>query len=193
MINHPRRLYCYVDETGQDTRSKSFIVVTVIVISDTNRTRRLLKNIEEISGKVQHKWTKTTVTRRVSYCQKVIDRHEFVGTIFYSRFLKPTEYPDSTYLAIAQALKKASCGSPFQAYVFIDGLPLYERQRASRYLRSFNKGIKKVRGLRDDADEFIRLADTFAGLIRAHNEGDTYTHAIYRRGLKKGVIVEADM
>ena len=88
MINHPRRLYCYVDETGQDTRSKSFIVVTVIVISDTNRTRRLLKNIEEISGKVQHKWTKTTVTRRVSYCQNVIDRPEFVGTIFYSRFLR---------------------------------------------------------------------------------------------------------
>jgi len=190
MSKQPRRLYCYVDETGQDIRSSSFIVVTVVVVSDVIKIRQLLRNIEEKSGKVQHKWTKTTVARRVSYCQQVIDRLEFIGTIRYSRFPKPTEYPESTYLAISQAVKQETGHNPFQAYVFIDGLPYYERQRASRYLRAFNKNIKKVRGLRDNVDEFIRLADAFAGFIRANGEGESYTRQLYKRAIRKGVIVE---
>ena len=56
--------------------------------------------------------------------------------------------------------------------------------------RTFNRGVKKVRGLRDESDEFIRLADTFAGFIRAHFEGAGYTEVLYQRGVDKGVIIE---
>ena len=57
-------------------------------------------------------------------------------------------------------------------------------------MRAFNRGVKKVRGLRDENDEFIRLADTFAGFIRAHFEGANYTEQLYERGIDKGVIAE---
>lgn len=81
---------------------------------------------------------------------------------------------------------------PFQAHVFIDGLTLTERQRGTKYLRAFNRGIKKVRGLRDESDEFIRLADTFAGFVRAHFEGADYTTQLYTRGITRGVIAEIE-
>ena len=39
-------------------------------------------------------------------------------------------------------------------------------------------------------EEFIRLADTFAGFVRAHFEGAAYTKLLYQRAVDKGVIIE---
>ena len=186
------KLYCYVDETGQDARSAEFIVVTVIVVTDLDNLRVTLQLIERESGKRQRKWTGATVAQRLAYIERILSASGFQGTIFFSRFPKPTHYPDSTFLAIVKALETAAGDRPFQAHVFIDGLSLAERQRGIEYLRAYNRGIKKVRGLPDENDEFIRLADTFAGFIRAHFAGANYTTQLYTRGIKKGVIAEVE-
>ena len=39
------KLYCYVDETGQDARSSQFIVVTVIMASDVEGLRDTLQTV----------------------------------------------------------------------------------------------------------------------------------------------------
>ena len=184
------KFYCYVDETGQDARSSQFIVVTVIVATDLEDLRNVLQVVERESGKRQRKWTSATVVQRLNYIERVVSAAGFRGTIFFSRYPKPTSYSDCTFLAIAQALQVAAGGQPFQAHVFIDGFSMTERQRGTEILRAFNRGVKKVRGLRDENDEFIRLADTFAGFIRAHFEGANYTEQLYERGIDKGVIAE---
>ena len=184
------KLHCYVDETGQDARSSQFIVVTVIVASDSEALRNTLQAVERESGKRQRKWTKATVAQRLAYIERLLNRPGLKGAIFFSRFPKPTNYPDSTFLAIAQALQAAAGQRPFHAYVHIDGLSMTERLRGIEYLRALSPGVKKVRGMRDESDEFIRLADTFAGFIRAHFEGADYTERLYKRGIDRGVIVE---
>lgn len=184
------KLYCYVDETGQDVRSSQFIVVTVIVASDPEALRNTLEAVERETGKRQRKWTSATVAQRLAYIERTLSISSLKGAVFFSRFPKPTNYPDSTFLAIAQALQAAAGERPFQAHVFIDGLSMTERQRGTEYLRAFNRGVKKVRGVRDESDELIRLADSFAGFIRAHFEGADYTEQLYKRGIDRGVIVE---
>lgn len=53
-----RRLYCYVDETGQDTRGALFIVAVVIAEEDAEHLRRVCERIERETGK-RAKWIRT--------------------------------------------------------------------------------------------------------------------------------------
>lgn len=41
------KLYCYVDETGQDTMGQLFIVVAVIVASERDKLDRYLEEAEQ--------------------------------------------------------------------------------------------------------------------------------------------------
>ena len=50
--------------------------------------------------------------------------------------------------------------------------------------------MKKIRGLWDDSDEFIRLADAPAGFVRDYLEGQTYAGPLYLDGVSTGVIQE---
>jgi hypothetical protein len=186
------RLRCYVDETGQDARSSQFIVVTVVIASDPEALRSILQAAESESGKRQRKWTKATVAQRLAYIERLLSAADLKGTIFFSRFPKSSvsSYPDITIQAIALALQAAAGQRSFRSDVYIDGLTMAERRRRIDQLRSLSPGVKKVRGMRDESDEFIRLADTFAGFIRAHFEGADYTEQLYKRGINRGVIVE---
>ena len=51
-----QKLYCYVDETGQDTFGQLFLVSVVITGSERDDLRRQLRKIEKESGKKQKKW-----------------------------------------------------------------------------------------------------------------------------------------
>ena len=55
----PTKYYCYVDETGQDTKGKLFIVAIVIV---ADKREELIKRIEQVelsSQKYLRKWQKS--------------------------------------------------------------------------------------------------------------------------------------
>lgn len=45
--------------------------------------------------------------------------------------------------------------------------------------------------MRDESDEFIRLADAIAGFIRDGLGGDKIMTPLYKKALKTGVIKEA--
>lgn len=137
------KLNCYVDETGQDARSSQFIVVVVIVLSDPEALRTVLREAESNSGKRQRKWTKATVAQRVAFIERLLGLSMLKGVVYYSRFPKPTNYPDSTFRAVAEALQIAANERPYLANVFIDGLTMAERQRGAEFLRSRNRRVKK--------------------------------------------------
>jgi len=60
-----QKLYCYVDETGQDKGSDIFIVVAVIVFTDIEQLRKILIELEKITKVGRTKWHKQRQQNRV--------------------------------------------------------------------------------------------------------------------------------
>ena len=57
MVSH--KLYCYVDETGQDTKGALFVVSVAVTKKDRDELRELLAKLEKASGKGKTKWVRT--------------------------------------------------------------------------------------------------------------------------------------
>jgi len=80
-----QKLYCYVDETGQDTASEVFIVVAVL----SDRNQRVLADalieIEELAGVRYSKWHNSKPTRRVRYIELALDRKLGQEDVFSAR------------------------------------------------------------------------------------------------------------
>ena len=66
------KLYCYVDETGQDTTGKFFIVAIVVADKRRDDLQQWLEAIERDSGK-RTKWMKTSDKSRCAYIEALID------------------------------------------------------------------------------------------------------------------------
>lgn len=64
-----RKIYCYVDETGQDTEGDIFIV-TVVVPENRDKVLEYIENVEQQSGKGKFKWGKADHAKRFSYIYK---------------------------------------------------------------------------------------------------------------------------
>ena len=67
-----KKIYCYVDETGQDTKGKLFIVSIVVVGKDKDLFQKAVEEVEIESGKRRSKWGKTNYSSRISYLKKLI-------------------------------------------------------------------------------------------------------------------------
>jgi len=61
-----QNLYCYVDETGQDTHGAFFLVAVVIVEEERVYLQAALEQIEQQSQKGHLKWQKTAFARRTA-------------------------------------------------------------------------------------------------------------------------------
>lgn len=77
---------------------------------------------------------------------------------------------------------------PPASLVFIDGLQKSEVKKVATGLRRIGVHTEKVRGLRDESDEFIRLMDAIAGLIRENEEGIEYAKKLYKLGLENKTL-----
>jgi hypothetical protein len=76
-----QKLYCYVDETGQDTKGAMFLVVVVITAEDPDALRAALERIEKVSAKGARKWFKTNRERRVAYIREIVQSGLFTCRI----------------------------------------------------------------------------------------------------------------
>jgi hypothetical protein len=183
-----QKLYCYVDETGQDTKGVLFLVALVIIDSELQDLRTLLQQIETDSDKGQKKWKKTIAKEKQAYLEAVLTLPPLVkGNLFYAEYPGSTDYLDHIIDAIAKAISQKT-QQDYRATIFIDGLPRHQRKIVGSKLRRRGIRVEKVRGLRDEADEFIRLADAIAGFVRDAIEGQEPWKGLYQQALKKGVI-----
>lgn len=182
-----QKLYCYVDETGQDTGGKLFLVSIVITSSQKEKLRNRISEIEQVSGKKLKKWTKATRDQRRKYMEAIIAERDFANNIFYSEYRDTRAYVDLTILTTAKSLL-GRASLPYQATVFVDGLNRTERHRFSAGLRQLRVSVRKVRGLRDQSDEFIRLADAIAGFARDVLEGDQIMKPLYKKAERNKII-----
>lgn len=184
-----QKLYCYVDETGQDTEGKLFLVSVLLTVPEREKLRTQLKEAEKLSGKGTRKWTKSTRKQRAQYMDTVLSNKNLVGNLFYSKYSDTRAYVDLTILTVAKAIL-AKAKPPYQAVVFVDGLKRTERRRFAVGLRKLNVKVRKVRGARDQADELIRLVDAVAGFVRDSLTGDKKMKLLYNKAVRDKVIKE---
>jgi len=180
-------LYCYVDETGQDTFGKFFLVSVVVTGSARESIRRTLRAIEKETGKRTKKWTKSTLRQKVAYIERVLDDKLFSEGIFYAEYAGTTDYPTLVMKTLARVLNSLDPHSR-KIVVFIDGIGRTERRRVAVTLRRQGIRTKKVRGLHHESDEFIRVADAVAGFVRDYLEEKEYAIGIYKRAVKHRIL-----
>ena len=92
-------------------------------------------------------------------------------------------------LSTAKALHAQGAELP-QATVIVDGLSRPERPRFAAGLRKLRIRVHKVRGARDQSDEFIRLADAVAGGVRDSIKGDAIMRPLFEQTVRHAVVQE---
>ncbi len=182
-----QKLYCYVDETGQDTQGRFFLVALVIVDQEREDLRGHLKRREKRSGKAAKKWTQATLEQKKGYLTEILQTHALQGKIFYREFAHTTDYLACTLETIAQGVAKKA-GQEDRVTVIIDSLGKREGKVVGARLRKQGVRVEKVRGVPHKSDEFIRLADAMAGFIRDFLEGAAYADTFYQKAVRLGMI-----
>lgn len=168
------KIFCYVDETGQDTKGDIFIVVAILSGKDKNKLEDFLTKTERSISKNKFKWNKTRLKDRITYLEIVLSSKQINKNIYFQRFKNSREYRDLTALTIAQAINgyvRENNFEKYQATIVIDGLTRTEQFRIAKTIRNLGIHTRKIRGARDESNAIIRSADMIAGMIRDADEG----------------------
>ncbi len=187
-MNIKQKLYCYVDESGQDTNGLLFIVSVIVAKENRIKLRATLEDIEKTSKKGKTKWVNTRKEFKIAYFERVLACKEFLHTIFYSFSKETKAYKEITLITIASAVTASKDQENYETNIFIDGLQRSEINKVATGLRRIGVRTEKVRGIKDEADAFIRLADAVAGLIREEQEDVKYAVILYKLSLSKKVV-----
>lgn len=183
-----QKLYCYVDETGQETHAPFFLVSVVIVEDERERLEKVLERIEYISKKGRRKWNKAEDDRRTRYIELVFQERAFVGKLYFSVDFARTDYVQATILGTAEAIKKYA-QKEYKATVTVDGLKKPERNRFAVGLRREGVRTQTVRGRSDEVDIFIRLADALCGFLRQALTGRKAFQKLMEQAIREGYLV----
>src|SRR3990170_1426127 len=99
-----QKLYCYVDETGQDTKGNIFIVSVVVTKENRYEIEKLLEKIETETGKKKTKWFKSKRDLQSAYIERIFNTAIFKNSIFYSLTKDSKTYKDTMLVTIATAV-----------------------------------------------------------------------------------------
>jgi len=184
-----QKLYCFVDETGQDAGSNLFIVVTVIAWNDVRRLRLNLIELEKRLKIGSKKWHKLRPSSRTEFINAFLRIKCDDLKIYFGRFKKPVPYFFPTLEVIQRSLM--SFPKPMEAVVSIDGLDAVSSKKMTNALRSKHLHLKLVKGWRDESEVLIRLADRFAGCLRqAFLDYNEECKKLILRAEKNGILKE---
>lgn len=184
-------LSCYVDETGQETAGRLFIVVAVIVAGEVTPLRQACECVERETGK-RAKWHKSRFSQRLAYMRTLVDDPSIRGCLYAVTHigLATRDFPGLTLRAIARILQVAG-GDNNRATIHIDGLARRQEGKIATRLRRMGVVGDKVRGVRKDENEaLIRLADATCGLVRDAREGQAEMQALLERAIRLGVLCD---
>lgn len=189
MSKETKKLYCYVDETGQDTVGRFFLVSVVVSGDNYEELKQNVEKIEKETNPGLSKWHKTAFKRKLAYLEKMLVNPLLKKSIFYSHYKDSKKYTDLTVLTTAKAIL-SNAPKDYRATVLVDGLRENETAYFAKGLRQLNINLKKVRGMREESDALLRLADNIAGFLRDAIENKPYAQELYKKAIKQGVIKE---
>lgn len=185
-----QKIYCYVDETGQDTQGRLFIVSVIVAGDERQEMSGKLERIEQETQKGRVKWMKARDDARVAYIERVLTSPVFKNKLAYASYQSTTEYLARTVLTTARAITIHS-EKDYKATIFVDGLPRSQTRWFGSELRHLRIRTKKVRGVRiEEASPLIRLADALCGFVRAAIEGREDLIPLLEKALAEGYIKE---
>ena len=182
-----QKLYCYVDETGQDAASDIFVVVAVVSAQDQEPLREALLEIERIAGIGHGKWHKSLSARRLNYLSMVLERNLCRGEIFFGSYLKPLPYFFPLLEVLEEAIRIKAI-PPYTARVYVDGIDRRKAAELTNALRLRGVSLEMVRSRRDESEPLIRVADRWAGCIRGALGGRREERALFERALSANYI-----
>lgn len=172
-MNFKQKLYCYVDESGQDTKGDIFIVSVVVTSSERDKLLLLCEKIEVESGKGKFKWGKAENTHRLDYLKRVFTSKHFKEKLRYSIYHHQVNYDMATIVGIAKAVHYKE-PRDYTTLVYVDGLTKTKRHEYGSELRKLGVPTRKVQGVtKDENNSLTRLADAIAGFIRDVLDGGT--------------------
>lgn len=186
-----QKLYCYVDETGQDARSDVFVVVAVVSEKEQAKLRQDIVDAEQEVGIGVSKWNNASHKRRIRFLEIVLERGIGKGDIFYGSYEKPIPYFLPMLDLVAKAIKAKTKGQ-YQTKVYVDGIDQKKARELTNALRVEGISLGMVRGRRDESEPLIRLADRWAGCIRAALEGNKEAKALVKRAKETGYLQEIE-
>lgn len=185
-----QKFYCFVDESGQDTKGKIFLVA--IVVKEQEGLEVLKEKLLKIEAKTKKnliKWSSSSKEVREKYLKEVTALKEISGAIFYSIYHDTKEYVPLVAITLAKAIhcKNNTMGLN---RIIIDGLNDKERDRIRLELKKLGIRYDKIRGMKDEQDAVLRLADTIAGLFRSFKEGEDLFASFAKNLIKEKIVTE---
>jgi hypothetical protein len=196
-LNMTTRLYCYVDESGQDTATRPrqeriFIVAVAIFEDKRDDIDELCEKIERESGKGRRKWNSCNTESRLTYWRMVLADDRFKHTLCFTK-TQAAERPDfdaRTILSIAKAVQWRNPEPDYSSDIYVDGISESKQSEYARELRAIGVHVRRIHRARDEGYALIRLADALAGLARAASEGDKDARHMLQQALRRGVVAE---
>ena len=182
------KFYCYVDESGNETKGELFIVAVVLIEGARDTLSARLRNIELESGRDGRKWVKSSKSRRYAFMRLVFEQLAGEVQCHFRLFRNcGTDYRMMTIQAIADVIKVAG-HRVSTTTILIDGLPKSQYRLYGTQLRKRHVRVRKVRGIRkEENDPIMRFADSIAGLVN-HAEKSGSFKEVLDDGIKRGLI-----
>jgi len=186
-----RKLYAYIDESGQDTKGLLFVVSVLILEQEREIICAELEKIEIASGKKNTKWNKSRPEFRQTYIESLLNVAKLKDRIFFEIFSDTKKYITLTSFAAAKAILKKSGNADYKVTIFIDGFKKKEISVFTRGLRDLRIKTRKIRGVKkDENNAFIRLVDAICGLVRDKNSKNEWAEKTLAKLIKENLVSE---
>ncbi len=140
-----RKLYCYVDETGQDTAGRFFAVSILITEAEREKLLKEIEAIEKESKKGNVKWKKARPEARQKYIEALAQLDNLHDKVFVATYRDSKEYLVHTADAIAKSLRQRRGD---RAIIYIDALSDAQQPKLKRQLRPSVNIPTQVRSVR---------------------------------------------
>jgi hypothetical protein len=184
-----QKIYAYVDETGQDATAAFFYVVAAVNDQDQERLREQAVRAEDLARTGHRKWHKTQPQKRLAFLTEVVHQKLGHGDVFFGAYPKPIPYFFPVLDVLEHALRR-KVAPPYVARIHVDGIDRSKALQLTNALRARGVTLELVRSRRDESEPLIRLADMWAGCIRAARSGRAPELALLERAQRVGYLAE---
>lgn len=186
------KLYCYVDENGQETNGRIFVVSVVVTQQERDSVSQICEQLEQISGKQKDKWGAAKHDRRMRYLRFIFADDRLKNCLRYAVSRGVSDFDTATIAATAEAIKWQSLTEKFTTVIYVDGLTKTKRQEYGARLRRQGIPVRKIMGVaRDETSPLTRLADAIAGFVRdALDDRSEEIKHLFQKARKDGMLIE---
>lgn len=187
-----QKLYCYVDESGQNTKGRLFVVSIVVTDQSRDTLQALCEQLEVVSGKRKDKWGEANHPERMRFLGYIFADDRFKGCLRYEIFRQTINYDNATIEGIVAAVTWEKAKSKCTTIVYVDGLKKTKRHEYGVLLRRSGLHVRKVQGVaRDETNALTRLADAIAGFVLdAVDENSEEIRKLFQKAKREGMLIE---